>query len=60
MADRWDGQVQVATASGRRPTGGFGLLVEFAPGERHEAAASPDARLLLLLTPGPVAAIRAR
>ena len=29
------------------------LLVEFAPGERHEVTATSDARLLLLLTPWP-------
>jgi quercetin dioxygenase-like cupin family protein len=30
-----------------------GLLVHFAPGERHEVQARTDARLLLLLTPWP-------
>ena len=33
--------------------GGVGLLVEFAPAERHEIVASSKARLLLLLTPWP-------
>ena len=48
-----DGEIQVATAEGERVSGGVGLLVEFAPGERHEVLASADARLLLLLTPWP-------
>jgi quercetin dioxygenase-like cupin family protein len=48
-----DGEIQVATAAGERASGGAGLLVEFAPGERHEVVASAKARLLLLLTPWP-------
>ncbi|HEY5045080.1 MAG TPA: hypothetical protein VII53_04420 [Solirubrobacteraceae bacterium] len=48
-----DGEIQVATAEGGRASGSVGLLVEFAPGERHEVIASADARLLLLLTPWP-------
>lgn len=48
-----DGEVVVATAEGERASGGAGLLVEFAPGERHEVTASTVARLLLLLTPWP-------
>jgi quercetin dioxygenase-like cupin family protein len=48
-----DGEIQVATAEDGRASGGVGLLVEFAPGERHEVIASADARLLLLLTPWP-------
>jgi quercetin dioxygenase-like cupin family protein len=48
-----DGEIQVATAEGERVSGGVGLLVEFASGERHEVIASADARLLLLLTPWP-------
>jgi quercetin dioxygenase-like cupin family protein len=48
-----DGEIQVATAEGEHASGGVGLLVEFAPGERHEVIASVDARLLLLLTPWP-------
>jgi len=43
-----DGEIQVATARTGAPSGGVGLLVEFAPGERHEVIASADARLLLL------------
>jgi quercetin dioxygenase-like cupin family protein len=48
-----DGEVRVTTADGEQATGGVGLLVEFAPGERHEVTASTAARLLLLLTPWP-------
>jgi quercetin dioxygenase-like cupin family protein len=47
------GEIEVATAAGERASGGAGLLVEFAPGERHEVVASAKARLLLLLTPWP-------
>jgi quercetin dioxygenase-like cupin family protein len=48
-----DGEVRVTTNEGEQATGGVGLLVEFAPGERHEVTASTTARLLLLLTPWP-------
>ena len=48
-----DGEIEVATSAGDRVSGGAGLLVEFAPGERHEVVASSKARLLLLLTPWP-------
>jgi quercetin dioxygenase-like cupin family protein len=48
-----DGEVQIATAAGEETSGGAGLMVEFAPGERHEVAATTTARLLLLLTPWP-------
>ena len=48
-----DGEIQVTTAAGEHAGGGVGLLVEFAPGERHEVVASADARLLLSLTPWP-------
>ena len=48
-----DGQIEVTTGEGEQASGGAGLLVEFAPGERHEVTASADARLLLLLTPWP-------
>jgi quercetin dioxygenase-like cupin family protein len=47
-----DGEVQVSAAS-KRESGGPGLLVELAPGERHEVLARTHARLLLLLTPWP-------
>jgi hypothetical protein len=48
-----NGQVEVTDAAGDRVAGGAGLLVEFAPRERHEVTASSQARLLLLLTPWP-------
>ena len=48
-----DGEVEVGTSAGTGASGGRGLLVEFEPRERHEVMASSDARLLLLLTPGP-------
>lgn len=47
------GEVEVTTADGERINGADGLLVEFAPRERHEVRALSDARLLLLLTPWP-------
>jgi quercetin dioxygenase-like cupin family protein len=48
-----DGEVEIATATGETLEGGPGLLVEFAPGERHAVVARTAARLLLLLTPWP-------
>jgi quercetin dioxygenase-like cupin family protein len=48
-----DGRIEVASSVGGRAIGGTGLLVELAPGERHEVTASTGARLLLLLTPWP-------
>jgi len=48
-----EGEVEITTASGESVTGGTGLLVEFAPTERHAVHARSDARLLLLLTPWP-------
>ena len=48
-----DGAIEVSTAAGERTSGSGGLLIEFAPGERHEVRASSDARLLLMLTPWP-------
>jgi len=47
-----DGEIEVA-AAGEQATGGPGLLVELAPGERHEIGALAQTRLLLLLTPWP-------
>jgi len=47
------GSVEVSTGAGESVEGGPGLLVELAPGERHEVLAVSDARLLLLLTPWP-------
>ncbi len=48
-----DGEIEVSAASGLNVKGGVGLLVEFAPAERHEVLAISKARLLLLLTPWP-------
>jgi len=48
-----DGEVEIATSAGAGIVGGTGLLVEFAPNERHAVRARSDARLLLLLTPWP-------
>jgi hypothetical protein len=47
------GEVEVTSAGGERASGSCGLLVEFAPAERHEVVARSNARLLLLLTPWP-------
>ena len=47
------GEVEISTPRGETIRGGSGLLVEFAPGERHAVQARTDARLLLLLTPWP-------
>ncbi len=46
-------EVQVVTAEREQACGGAGLLVELAPGERHEVVAAEDARPLPLLTPWP-------
>ena len=48
-----DGEVEVQAAAGGNARGGAGLVVELAPGERHELSALADSRLLLLLTPWP-------
>ena len=48
-----DGQVEISTTTGESVAGGTGLMVEFAPGERHAVRALTTARLLLLLTPWP-------
>jgi quercetin dioxygenase-like cupin family protein len=47
------GEVEITAAGGDRAAGGSGLMVEFAPGERHAVFARTMARLLLLLTPWP-------
>jgi quercetin dioxygenase-like cupin family protein len=47
------GEVEVGTGAGASAAGGAGLLVEFEPRERHRVDARSDARLLLILTPGP-------
>lgn len=48
-----DGEVEITTTTGESISGSSGLLIEFAPNERHAAHARTDARLLLLLTPWP-------
>lgn len=49
-----DGEAEITTARGESVAGGSGLMVEFAPGERHAVVAKRTARLLLLLvTPWP-------
>jgi quercetin dioxygenase-like cupin family protein len=48
-----DGEVEITTTDGERVAGGSGLVVEFAPGERHAVLARTTARLLLLLAPWP-------
>ncbi len=48
-----DGEVEITTTSGEQVVGGPGLMVEFAPRERHAVLARSTARLLLLLTPWP-------
>lgn len=48
-----EGQIEVTAGADGKASGGPGLLLEFAPGERHEVTATSDTRLLLLLTPWP-------
>jgi len=48
-----DGEVEITTTAGESVTGSAGLVVAFAPNERHAVHARSDARLLLLLTPWP-------
>ncbi len=48
-----DGEVEITTSAGDSVIGGNGLLVEFAPNERHAVHARSNAHLLLLLTPWP-------
>jgi redox-sensitive bicupin YhaK (pirin superfamily) len=48
-----DGEIEVNSEAGAGITGGAGLLVEFAPAERHQILAIRKARLLLLLAPWP-------
>jgi quercetin dioxygenase-like cupin family protein len=48
-----DGEVEITTTAGGRASGGPGLMVEFAPGERHAVFARSAARLLLVLAPWP-------
>ncbi len=48
-----DGEVEITSSSGDSVIGGRGVLVEFAPNERHALHARSDARILLMLTPWP-------
>jgi quercetin dioxygenase-like cupin family protein len=48
-----DGEVEIKTSDGDCVIGRSGLLVEFAPNERHSVHAHSDAHILLLLTPWP-------
>ena len=47
------GAVEISEPGGETVTGGPGLLAVFDPNERHEVAATEDARLLLVLSPWP-------
>ena len=48
-----DGEVEITTSTGEQIVGGRGLMVEFAPQERHAVLARSTSRLLLVLTPWP-------
>ncbi len=48
-----DGEVEITTSAGETIVGSSGLVLEFAPNERHAVHARSDARLLLFLTPWP-------
>jgi len=49
-----DGEIEITTGDGEKVAGASGLMIEFAPGERHAVRALTTARLLLLLlTPWP-------
>jgi quercetin dioxygenase-like cupin family protein len=48
-----EGEVEISTSAGDSVTGRIGLVVEFAPHERHAVHARTDTRILLLLTPWP-------
>jgi quercetin dioxygenase-like cupin family protein len=47
------GSVEIGTPDGELVSGSVGLLAAFEPNERHEVAATEDARLLLVLSPWP-------
>lgn len=47
------GRVEISDRDGQTVSGGPGLLAAFDPNERHEVAATEDARLLLVLSPWP-------
>jgi quercetin dioxygenase-like cupin family protein len=47
------GAIEISDPDGEAVSGGPGLLAVFDPNERHEVAATEDARLLLVLSPWP-------
>jgi quercetin dioxygenase-like cupin family protein len=47
------GSIKISDPDGEGVTGGPGLLAAFDPNERHEVAATENARLLLVLSPWP-------
>ncbi len=47
------GAVEITEMGGATTSGGPGMLCVFDPKERHEVAATEDARLLLVLSPWP-------
>jgi quercetin dioxygenase-like cupin family protein len=48
-----EGEVLISTNRGERISGGPGMVVTFAPGERHAVSSPGGARVLLLLAPWP-------
>jgi quercetin dioxygenase-like cupin family protein len=48
-----DGEAEITGNAGQRIDASPGILVQFAPRERHEVRALADSRILLLLTPWP-------
>lgn len=48
-----DGEVEITASTGDSVIGRRGVLVEFAPNERHALRARSDTRILLMLTPWP-------
>jgi quercetin dioxygenase-like cupin family protein len=47
------GAIEISEPGGETVSGRAGLLAAFSPNERHEVAATEDARLLLVLSPWP-------
>jgi quercetin dioxygenase-like cupin family protein len=48
-----DGEARITSQAGQTVDARPGVLVQFAPQERHEVKALADSRILLLLTPWP-------
>jgi quercetin dioxygenase-like cupin family protein len=48
-----DGEAEITSHAGQRIDASPGILVQFAPRERHQVRALADSRILLLLTPWP-------